>query len=299
MKHFLEEMPFYVAHRLEPDQVFELEKHLSYCAECQSELDLWRSVSKEIIHTNQRITAPAGIPQLAMDSIHREKNGLGLFFDQLRLSWLGTLSLLKIQTQLIKREIWPALAALMTLGVAVALLSGRAEAVSFIAPLIAAASITTLYGAEHDPGHELILSTPVSTWKILLARLSIVSVYNLLLAICASMFMLLIIPPDLLGVIIMGWLAPMAFLSAMALLFSLWFGSTIAIGLAYFLWIIQYLRVSEMVAGWVVTTWWNRVLDSYQEFWHSPGLLLVLAVLLVIGALISTKHNDQKQFVLT
>jgi hypothetical protein len=103
---------------------------------------------------------------------------------------------------------------------------------SIIAPLIAAGSLSLLFGPEHDPAHELTLSTPTSSWKLLLARLSIVSAYNLMLAIIAMLILMIAFPPGLLGTLALGMLAPMAFLSALALLLSIWIGTSNAIAIS-------------------------------------------------------------------
>jgi hypothetical protein len=167
----------------------------------------------------------------------------------------------------------------MALGAAVALVSNHAEFVYFVAPLVAAASLAILFSPEHDPALELTLSTPTSPWKVLLARLSIVSGYNLLLALAATIALLVIVPPELLGTLILGWLGPMTFLSALALLLSLWIGTSNAIVIAYGLWIMQYLPY-RLVGAWMASPGWSSVILAYQRFWQSPILLLWLSILL-------------------
>jgi hypothetical protein len=174
---------------------------------------------------------------------------------------------------------WPASAAVMALGAIVALISNHVEFIYFVAPLVAAASLAILFNPEHDPALELTLSTPTSPWKVLLARLSIVSGYNLLLALAATIALLVIVPPELLGTLILGWLGPMTFLSSLALLLSLWIGTSNAIVIAYGLWIVQYVPY-RLAGAWMVSPGWVSFITTYQQFWQSPTLLLSLSILL-------------------
>jgi hypothetical protein len=240
------------------------------------------------------LTAPAGLAERALEYVRPTQAAPRPAFQPLRLSLGRTLSLLRAQAYLIQSEMWPTSAAVMALGVIVALLSNHVEALSFLAPLVAAASLAMLYGPEHDPAHELVLSTPTSTWKILLARLSVVSAYNLLLALLAGLAMLLIVPPHLLGLIILGWLAPMACLSALALLLSLWIGAANAVTLAYTLWVIQYVQISQLLANWRWAPGWDAFLSAYRSFWQSPGLLFGLSLILLGAALLSTRFTERR-----
>ncbi|HMB23295.1 MAG TPA: hypothetical protein VKP08_10715, partial [Anaerolineales bacterium] len=197
--------------------------------------------------------------------------------------------LLYSQTFLVQREMWPATAAVMALGVMVAVVSKHAEFIYFVAPLIAAASLSILFGPEHDPAHELALSTPTSSWKLLLARLSIVSAYNLALTILALLVLMIAFPPDLLGALALGMLAPMAFLSALALLLSIWVGTSNAIAISYILWLLQSIPY-QSVGTWIVSPGWSAFLLAYRSFWQSPMLLLVLSVPLLLAALWSANR---------
>jgi hypothetical protein len=184
---------------------------------------------------------------------------------------------------------FPATAAVMALGVIVALISKHAEFIYFIAPLMAAASLSILFGPEHDPAHELSLSTPTSSWKLLLARLSIVSAYNLLLALAAMLVLTIAFPPGLLGTLALGLLAPMAFLSTLALLLSMWIGTNNAIAISYTLWLAQSIPF-QSIGEWTVSPAWESFLHAYREFWHSPMLLLAFTLPLLFLALWSANR---------
>jgi hypothetical protein len=285
MKHYQEQIPLYITCELELEERHELEKHLSVCSTCQAELKFWQELVSEINISNSQVLAPIGLDERVLQSIHTKP--------QLQTVLQRAWQLLGAQAYLVKREMWPTSAIIMALGVIVALLSNHVEAIYFVAPLVAAASLAMLYNPEYDPAYELALSTPTSPWKILLARLSVVSTYNLILAILASLAMLIIIPPNLLGMVIMGWLAPMAFLSALALLLSLWISTSNAIIISYGLWIAQYLQFSKLIMGWRFTSTWDTFLMAYRNFWQSPYLLLTLSLVLAGMALFSIQRSER------
>jgi hypothetical protein len=187
---------------------------------------------------------------------------------------------------------WPVSAAVMALGVIVALISKHTIILAVIAPLMAAASMASISGPQNDPASELTLSTSTSPWKILLARLALVSGYDLLLALSASLFLLAIIPAELFGMLILAWLGPLTFLSALALLLSMWIGTNNAVTLTYGLWLAQFIWPPKMLGSSSVTLIWETFLTGYQQFWQSPALLLLLALAVVCMALLSTRRAE-------
>jgi len=266
-----EQVVLYAAGQLSKNERARFEEHLAGCLECQADLRLWQMIADEITASDSAVPAPVPLAERALEQIHRPASLQAGF----RRAW----QLLQIQSQIIQREMWPASAGVMALGAIVALVADHIEVIYFIAPLVAAASLAILFNPEYDPALELTLSTPTSPWKVLLARLSIVSGYNLLLALAATFALLAIVPPSLLGTLILGWLGPMTFLSALALLLSLWMGTSNAIAIAYSLWLVQYIPY-KLVVGWMVSPSWASVLVTYQRFWQSPVLLLSLSFLL-------------------
>jgi hypothetical protein len=276
-----EQVILYAANQLSKTERAAFEAHLAECAQCREELKLWSAVSEEIGASNAAVTAPAHLAGSALEVIHRPP--------ALRRSLRHAFQLLKSQSFLVHRELFPASAAVMALGVIVALLSRHLEVMYFIAPMVAAATLSILFGAEHDPVYELILATSTSPWKVLLARLSLVSAYNLLLVLGVAAVLLLFIPPDLIGLMIFGWLAPMAFLSALALLLSLWIGTSNAILITYILWVAQYIPY-KFIVNWVDSSAWASVTSFYQQFWQSPMLLLLLSIPLFVLALWSASR---------
>ncbi|MBN1872870.1 MAG: hypothetical protein JXA33_01460 [Anaerolineae bacterium] len=258
-----------------------VEEHLRACDVCRADLHLWQAVANEIRAHNTEIRMPDHLADRALAQIHARPS--------LQTAFLRAWQLLKAQALLIQYEVWPASAVVMLIGVVVALLAEKVGVIRFLAPLVAAASLAVIYGPEHDPATELALTTPTSPWKILLARLTLVSSYNLLLTLLASLALLTLIPPAMFGTLILEWLGPLTFLSALALLLSLWMHTSNAVTIVCSLWFIQYLYSSQFLGMWNMPAGWQVGFSAYQQFWEMPGLLLLLSSLLFGAALVSVQ----------
>lgn len=278
---FEELLPFYAAEGCSPQQKREMDAHLNSCPECQNELVMWKAVSVEIETSNETISLPAELPANAFKRIHAP-NPLAA---ALRQSW----QLLKAQTYLVQSELWPVSALVMLIGVLVAVVAKRDMVIYLLSPMMAASTLAMLYGPDHDPANELTRSTATSPWKILLARMSIMSCYNLLLGLVASLGLLLFVKPEMLGGIILGWIGPLAFLSSLALLLSVWWGTGVAIAVTYGLWLAQYISFKS-ISIWMPSPVWSSFLTAYKNFWHEPLLLVGLAFLLALVALWSANQ---------
>lgn len=284
-QYFEEMLPFYAANQLSQAEQASVKNHLVECEDCRADLELWQTISNTIHTESSAVVSP---PHLVDQALAQTNVWLPL---PRALTRAG--QLLKAQVMLVHRELWPVCAVLMAIGVIVALLAEKASVIHFLAPLVGAVALATLYGPEHDPATELALTTPTSSWKILLARLTLVSGYNLLLALAASFILLTLLPSNLLGVLILGWLGPMAFLSALALLLSLWVGTNNAITLVSGVWLMRYLFLASLFNNQQFPLLWFDFLAAYQQFWQSPLLLLALSALLLGAAIFSVNHSER------
>ncbi|MBN1315488.1 MAG: zf-HC2 domain-containing protein [Anaerolineales bacterium] len=282
-------LPFYAAGRLDETESEHIQHHLAECAECRAELELWNEVSTVINDTNQEIAAPPALARRALDEI----NNRSTFPAALLRVW----HLLRYQAMLLRSELWTASSAMMAIGVIVALMAKKEAVIQFIAPMIAAACLAVIYGPENDPALELTQSTLTSPWKILLARLTLVSSYNLALTLTSSLVLITIIPQELLQSLILSWLGPLTFLSALALLLSIWFGSSNAVTIVYGLWLAQYIHPVQMQIGNTAPAL-ESFFSAYRQFWQNPLPLVILSILCAGLALWSANRLEaisQKQ----
>jgi hypothetical protein len=119
--------------------------------------------------------------------------------------------------------------------------------------------------------------------------LSIVSAYNLMLVLIAMLVLMIAFHPSLLGTLALGVLAPMAFLSMLALLLSIWIGTSNAIVISYILWALQFVAY-QSIGNWIVSPAVSSFLFAYRDFWHSSVLLLALSVPLLLITLWSANR---------
>jgi len=291
-------LPEYTAGSLRSEQRCQVELHLRECDQCREDLALWHLVSNEIQAQNRPLQVSTSFAERVLSRSQRQirssvshSHQPGSPWLRLNRAWL----LLQSQAPLVRREIWPASAAVLLIGFAVTILSGQWRFLGALAPLVAAGAIAALYGTENDPALELTLSTPTSQRQILMARIVLVFTYNLVLAALANFALLPFNPSLLPGVLVLEWLGPMAFLSGAALLLSLWVGTGSAVTITYLAWLAQLAAQNALhnpdVVG-IPTPVLFQILAGYLSFWANPMLLLPLGVLLFAAALWRVGHHE-------
>ncbi|MCL6431928.1 MAG: zf-HC2 domain-containing protein [Anaerolineae bacterium] len=275
-------LPFYAAGSLGEEERRAVAAHLAACADCRAELAFWQEVASAVAAEDRLLPAPS--PVLVDRALVGAQRRRASPFVR---AWV----LLAAQVPLVRREIWSASALVMALGCLIAILQGGSASASIIeavAPVVAAAGLAMLYGPESDPGLELALATPTSPRQVLLARLVVVYGYDLILGVAASVGVLAVVPAGLLGQLILGWLAPMAFLSALALVLSMVIGTGNAITAALMLWLARGLasglRMGTMGPPAAPEAAFVAALQAYAGLWQSTGLLFALAAALLAVA---------------
>lgn len=171
-----------------------------------------------------------------------------------RLTWRDRVQsqplvlLLQAQLRVVRSEIWLASSVIWLLGLGVTLafqqpLTEGALPFVLLAPLGAALGMAFIYGPAVDPALELELALPVSPRRVLLARFVLVFGLNLGLGLIGSGLLAAVRAELSFWPLVQTWLAPMACLSALALLLTtlnldaLW-----GVGLSMLLWGYQTLR---------------------------------------------------------
>ncbi len=277
-RKYEEWLPLYVSGELDPAQRREMENHLTTCDLCREECSIWQETSDAVNAGDRMLKPSTNLLPRAIHAIHHRSSP----FNELARAW----AILKFQVPVVKRDLWPASAAVVFIGVAVSIVANRIQLFSWVAPLMAAAMIAAIYGPENDEAGELTNSTRTSQWKILLARLALVFSYNLGLGLIGTLSLSLFTDVSLFWPILAAWLAPMAFLSMLALLLSMWLGTGKAIGTVYAFWLLQYIPLS-IFNLWGDNTATMQFQDTFAAFWQNPQLLLGLAGLLLAFALLS------------
>lgn len=173
------------------------------------------------------------------------------------------LALLFSQVRVIQRELWIASASVLLIGVIVTVTLPDPDLLSFsfLAPLVAAISVAMIYDDTVRAMLEIEETTRASARLLLLARMTLVFGFNLVLAIAGSVILVLFDGETLLVPLIMSWLAPMTFLA----------------GFAFFLSIVA--RDTLFAAGASLLLWVGHLIlsrNTFSNFWLSllsmPGL---------------------------
>lgn len=273
-------LPFYLSGTLEPAEQQAVAAHLVACTSCLDECKFWQETGSLISEENAPLVVPAQVLPAVMDTI-RPKQTFGQVLQT-------AFSLLKVQLLLVRSEIWTASVLVIVIGFIAALLLELNGLMYVLAPLVASAGVSMIYGQENDPAYELTNSTPVSQAQILLARLVLVFGYNLVLVTAAYLGLLQILPEQAMSALLLNWLAPMAFLSSLSLLLSLVFGSANAISAAYLLWVSKFIIMIPDFKQLGLNV--DRV---FNQFWENPALLFSLAGVITIIALITAQQHQQ------
>jgi hypothetical protein len=286
--HITDLVPAYLNGTLEKDATAAVSAHLAICPACREEAAFWQEISAATRAAYQRIDAPANV---LLDRVWATVDAETMAFPASSgghgLHWL--LQLLHGQIPLVRRGIWAASALTMVLGCLLELIApyGAGKSLALIAPIVAAMGVAFVYGPESDPGLELALATPTSPRFVLLSRLTLVYAYDILLALAASVITVIVRGGVGLWPVIVLWLGPMLFLSALSLVLALLSSSGVGIAAALALWCA---RVMTFRVPWRVTDAWGVALD---RFWRDDALLIPLAVALLLVAVLSLSRQER------
>jgi hypothetical protein len=201
------------------------------------------------------------------------------------------LLLLRRQLLLIGHGIWAASLIVLVTGMILTYLfpytgSPSTYMLALAAPIVAAAGIALIYGPENDPATELECVAPISPALILLARLVLVYGYNLLLALVATVLLRLMLGDVALWSLVLSWLVPMLFLSALALALSVIWNSQAAIIVAFSVWGLHVIdALHSPVPGL------SQLSDG---LWSNQTLLLCLALLCLVLAFARVFGQEQR-----
>jgi hypothetical protein len=199
-------------------------------------------------------------------------------------------ALLQSQLRIIQREIWFASALILMLGVLVTLRTEHPDLLSFsvLAPIVAAAGVALVYDTDMQAMLEIEETTLASARLILLARLTLVFGFNLIVALIGSVILALFDHEILLIPLIMSWLAPMTFLSGFAFFLSITgrntlFGASMSVALWFY-----HLIASETHGGnplLILLSLPGLTDPANRPYMLMGGVLLFVAALWLVGIL--------------
>lgn len=204
---------------------------------------------------------------------------------RLRQAWL----IARTQMRIVSAVTWIASLVVIAFGVLVTLAVNQIGSpvipIVIVAPIVTAVGVAFLYGEEIDPALELQLATPVSPQLILLARLTLLYGFDLILSVIGSVI-LAGAADYALGALIISWLVPMTFLSAAAFLLSvLWFDPLQSVLIALACWTGMVLRHFGQIEPLI------NLPDVLSV--EARPLLMLSALVLLIVALRMAEHDER------
>ena len=149
------------------------------------------------------------------------------------MNWWPLL-LLRSQARVVRGEIWIASTLVMLLGTVVTIANDQPQnmlPLVLLAPLVSAFGVGMLYDSDVALMLELEDTTRASARVLLLARLTLVFGFNLILGVAGSVALVAFQAESSLWPLVISWLVPMTFLSALAFLLSVVFVDALMGGL--------------------------------------------------------------------
>ena len=258
-------LPFYLAGTLDEQQAAAVKVHLETCPICAKDLVFWQEVEGAVQAEITPMKVPQHVLENALSAIRVKEERPNL----MTLSW----QILKAQIPMFAKEIWPTSLLILLIGFVITILVDRAGFLFAIAPLVSVAGLSFIYSKDYDPAFELVLSTPVSQIQLLLARSGLVFGFNLIAVGLLGLGLSLHFSREVIWPLLQGWLAPMTFLSALALCLSVFTKPGNAIFVTYGLWLTQFLPLTEEFQ-----TYFGGLSQNIQWFWQTPIVLYPLSL---------------------
>jgi hypothetical protein len=272
----------YAAGVLDPSERTTVTTHLAACPSCRTALLGWTAVAAA---TGTPVASPPSAPSVVRAALTRA--ALAPPAPPVRRRGVRfAVELLRAELRLVRPSVWVASVLVMACAVAAAAAAGGrgtgATVLSLVAPLIAVAGVAGVYGPEREPAFEALAITSTSPRLVLLARVTLVFGYDLVLAVAASAVVRLVTPDAGLVDLVIAWLGPMTLLLALSLVLAMWIGPNVSLGVAAVLWMLRVATVGApgLSEGWLAA--------RMQEVWAtSPGTVAVTLALAAAAVVLS------------
>jgi hypothetical protein len=275
---------------LEPSQRDEVREHVATCPACRNEEAQWRALAGAAVRSvSATVTAPPAGPfiegvlaasepgvssGLTARRLVPERRGSGVALED-SLANAGSLprhvvAVLAAQLHVVRSGIWAASALVFAVG-SLLIAEGSVDAgraFALLAPLIAAAGISVVFGSSSDPRLEVALCTATSPRLVLLARLVLVFAFDLGLAVAASLALVGVHRGGGLWELIGAWLGPMLLLTCLSLVVAVATKRSAAgITVGFALWVVRVLASEKGTPlgghlAQVLVTLWSTTLPT-------------------------------------
>lgn len=292
-KDTAELLPAFLIGTLTPKEARRVTEHMRACSTCTSELASWDAVRQASQDEWSRSPAPPTRMMARVWDVIEEEEAAKLQRRSAQSSLKIAGQIVAAQLSLVRKPIWGASALVMLVGFVVAAMTDSAtlggSVIAVLAPVVAATGVAFVYGPENDASIELTLSTPTSPRVILLARLTVVFCYDLVLTLTAEALLTATNSGGQLWQLVSLWLGPMLFLSALALAVSLLLNPTAAAFCTMSLWVAKLVITSE--TGTFMGL--SGMSEAMIAPWQSNAVLALLAAVLLAGVLVFLPQQER------
>jgi hypothetical protein len=282
-------LPEYAARTLPAARHDEVTRHLAGCADCRAELAAWQAIADlpvappgpDIVRRALlRGVLATGGPAAGPAAVRRPR-------------WRLPVALLRAQARLVPALLW----VVSALGIAVAAAvayrntsSTSGSVLGLVAPVVVALGVAGACAPDRDPAFEVCAAAPTSPRHVLLARLTLVLGYDVVLALAGSgLLWLLGLRTGGLTGLVAAWLGPTALLSSLALLSAVVVGAELAVAAATAVWL---LRLAAGGAFGVAVGW----LAPLRAVWTTnPATVRAAVILLAVATLLAGRVEPDRR----
>jgi hypothetical protein len=269
-------LPDYLSGSLDATTQARIGAHVATCAACQQELETWRLIADTWRTSSQAVVAPPAVFEAAVLQIAQRERRLSRVQGLLQALRAAHLLLVE-QARLMRQGFWLASALGIIVSWLIALSSPASSVqivLSLTIPLLTAVGVSLIFYPTLDPFIEIVLATPTSLRLLLLARLTVVLAYDGALALAATASLAAFAHGGSVWLFVSGWLGPMVFLAALALLISQRWGTTAGMAAALSAWAARVLLAANDQLG-VLNPFLAARLSAY---WSTNVVSLAVAL---------------------
>lgn len=263
-------------------------EHVLTCTTCTSRMHQWSAIRNAAVAATP---APGPVPEAviagALGRVTHSRDDAA--HTRRTLRWSA--QLLRSQVPLVRSSLAAATAVMVVLGVVVLLATPHrhlALVLELFAPLAAAAALSMIWGPESDPSIELVVTTGTSPRNVLLARLVLVSAYDIALGLIATAITLVTATDLGFGNLVAVWLGPMLLLSAVSLAVSVLTRPLVGITVSLGLWAARLLSSPDIAPIGRLHPFSVAQAQAVRTAWSTTipvvaGAVVVLAVALAVA----------------
>ncbi|WP_088832448.1 hypothetical protein [Paenibacillus tyrfis] len=203
--------------------------------------------------------------------------------------WVALIRFIAPQVRLFSKAFWIVSAVIMIFGALAMPLVGRNGINSFVFVSSFVAGIGVFYALRSygTPMSKLEATFPVSPVEMMMGRLGIIILYDMILALAASVLLSLTGQSGPLFAFIIGWLAPLCFCTALAFAAIVRFGPRIGAVLSLAVWMAQFALRDVLGPFYFMS-------DTGYAFWGSSRMIAFVIAAILFFVACRTIRNGGK-----